>query len=54
MNLKFTSAEHRQYFSDLVSGDKQTDAIYFLLGADGTLREHIPDVLINGELRKML
>lgn len=52
MNLKFTSAEHRQYFSDLVSGDKQTDAIYFLLGADGTLREHIPDVLINGELRK--
>lgn len=35
-----------------MSGDKQTDAIYFLLGADGTLREHIPDVLINGELRK--
>ena len=52
MNLKFTSAEHRKYFSDLVSGDKQTDAIYYLLGADVTLREHIPDVLINGELRK--
>lgn len=52
MNLKFTSAEHRQYFSDLVSGDKQTDAIYYLLGADSTLREHIPDVLIDGELRR--
>ena len=52
MNLKFTSAEHRQYFSDLVSCDKQTDSIYFLLGADDILREHIPDVLVNGELRK--
>ena len=48
MNLKFTSAEHRQYFSELVSGDKLTDAIYFLLGADDTLRENIPDVLVNG------
>lgn len=52
MNLKFTSAEHRQYFSDLVSGDKQTDAIYYLLGADSTLRKHIPDVIIDGELRR--
>ena len=52
MNLKFTSAEHRQYFSDLVSGDKQTDAIYYLLGADDILRENIHDVLVNGELRK--
>lgn len=52
MNLRFTSNEHRQYFADLVSGDKQTDAIYYLLGADDMLREHISDVLVDGELRK--
>ena len=52
MNLRFTSPEHRQYFADLVSGDKATDAIYYLLGADDTLREHIPDILVDGELRK--
>lgn len=52
MNLRFTSNEHRQYFADLVSGDKKTDAIYYLLGADDTLRENVSDVLVDGELRK--
>lgn len=52
MNLRFTSPEHRQYFAAMVSGDKPTDAIYYLLGADDTLRNHISDVLVDGELRK--
>ena len=52
MNLRFTSPEHRQYFATMVSGDKPTDAIYYLLGADNTLRNHISDVLVDGELRK--
>lgn len=52
MNLVFTSDEHREYFADMVSGDKQTDCIYYLLSADGVLRFHISDVLVDGELRK--
>lgn len=52
MNLVFTSPEHKQYFADLVSGDKRTDCIYYLLGADDILRSHISDVLVDGELRK--
>jgi hypothetical protein len=52
MNLVFMSDEHREYFADMVSGDKQTDCIYYLLGADDTLRSHISDVLVDGELRK--
>lgn len=52
MNLKFTSDEHRRYFADLVTGDKKTDAIYYLLGADDDLRDHLEEVLVDGELRK--
>lgn len=52
MNLKFTSDEHRRYFADLVTGDKKTDAIYYLLGADDELRDHPEEILVDGELRK--
>lgn len=50
MNLNFTSDEHRRYFADLVSGDKKSDAIYYLLGAEDNLREHLDEVIVDGEL----
>lgn len=40
MHLVFIDDEHRQFFSGLVSGDKKTDCIFYLFGADESLREH--------------
>lgn len=36
----------------LLPETKKTDAIYYLLGADDDLRDHLEEVLIDGELRK--
>lgn len=44
MTLTFLDDAHREFFAGCVSGDKSSDCISYLVGADETLRTHTKDL----------